>query len=217
MKIAVISDIHANLAALTAVLAGIRQERVNLIVCAGDIIGYGDEANRCCDQVRAVCDDGNVVMGNHELALRDHGMRSRMTQQAMSGIDRAKVGLSVPNHFWLTDLPLSTTLLDGEIAMAHASLWNPLSMDYVRTFEEAHRELGAAGGASVVIIGHTHLEMAIDRHERYRTDLYRVRPNNPPLLINPGSVGKTANADGRPRYAILEKNDGSWSVRFCRA
>jgi len=67
MRIAVISDIHANLHALEAVLAAIDSESVDEVWCLGDVVGYGPRPNECVALVRkraSVC-----LVGNHDLAV----------------------------------------------------------------------------------------------------------------------------------------------------
>ena len=68
MQIAVVSDIHSNLAALEAVLAAIDQEEPDEIWCLGDVVGYGPKPNECCALVRARADI--CLGGNHDLAVR---------------------------------------------------------------------------------------------------------------------------------------------------
>ena len=68
MRVAVISDIHGNLAALDAVLTAIDADPVDAVWCLGDIVGYGPQPNECCDLVRQRADLS--LCGNHDLAVR---------------------------------------------------------------------------------------------------------------------------------------------------
>src|ERR671930_1062099 len=67
MRVAVISDVHANLHALEAVLAEIDAERVDAVWCLGDTVGYGPKPNECCDTVRGRAD--LCLVGNHDLVV----------------------------------------------------------------------------------------------------------------------------------------------------
>ena len=66
MRIAVISDIHANLHALETVLADVDRESVDEIWCLGDVVGYGPRPNECCDLIRERT--AISLCGNHDLA-----------------------------------------------------------------------------------------------------------------------------------------------------
>ena len=66
MKRAIISDIHSNLEALTTVMADIEKQKVDSIICLGDIVGYGPNPRECLDIIRSTC--SVCIMGNH-----DHG------------------------------------------------------------------------------------------------------------------------------------------------
>ena len=67
MRIAVISDVHSNIEALTAVLKVVDEQRVDRVVCLGDVVGYGASVNECCDLVRSTCEA--TLLGNHDAAV----------------------------------------------------------------------------------------------------------------------------------------------------
>jgi predicted phosphodiesterase len=66
MKIAIISDLHANEEALSAVLADIVSQKADEIICLGDIVGYGANPKECCALVQEKC--SMILMGNHDAA-----------------------------------------------------------------------------------------------------------------------------------------------------
>ncbi|MBW2589896.1 MAG: metallophosphoesterase [Deltaproteobacteria bacterium] len=80
MRIAVISDIHANLEAFTQVLTDIGNSNIDTIICLGDNIGYGPEPNKVVALIR----DHNImsITGNHELAVIDQNYLSYFTPLA---------------------------------------------------------------------------------------------------------------------------------------
>src|ERR1039457_4783907 len=65
--LAIISDIHSNTEALTAVLEDIQKRGVTQIVCLGDVVGYGPEPRQCLDMVRNAA--ATTLMGNHDYAV----------------------------------------------------------------------------------------------------------------------------------------------------
>ena len=67
MRTAILTDVHANVEALTACIAAAERERVNRFVCLGDTVGYGANPNEACDLIRKKCDI--AVLGNHDAAV----------------------------------------------------------------------------------------------------------------------------------------------------
>src|SRR3989344_4001223 len=104
MRIALISDVHANLEALEAVLTDIKKEGVDKIYCLGDIVGYGPNPKECVALVRERCDI--VVKGNHEVGLLDDSYaRSNMSSAAYEVIQWTRVRLRFAEMAYLDDLP----------------------------------------------------------------------------------------------------------------
>src|SRR3981189_2914711 len=67
MRTAILTDIHANLEALTACIEAAERQKVDRLICLGDTVGYGADPNAACDLVRARCDF--AVLGNHDAAV----------------------------------------------------------------------------------------------------------------------------------------------------
>ena len=91
VRLAIISDIHSNLEALTCALQVIDDEGVDEIVCLGDVVGYGANPNECLTMVRARC--STILLGNHDAAATDLAFRwcvhpGHSTQRAGSSVCR---------------------------------------------------------------------------------------------------------------------------------
>jgi hypothetical protein len=84
VKFAIFSDIHGNLEALEAVLADITAERVQEMICLGDIVGYGPNPAECLEMIR--CLNCSVVMGNHDEACVEPDMEQALNEYARAGI-----------------------------------------------------------------------------------------------------------------------------------
>jgi predicted phosphodiesterase len=203
MRIAVFSDIHANLHALEAVLADMDAERADELWCLGDIVGYGPRPNECADLVRnratvALC-------GNHDLAALgaldvadfsgDAAAAARWTQAALVDEQRA----------WLGGLqPLATR---DEAELFHGSPRDPV-WDYVLSEDGALAAL-LATSAPVVLVGHSHIALAVSWDTRAveggvapagtEIDLENAR-----WLLNPGSVGQPRDGDPRAAYLLID-------------
>jgi predicted phosphodiesterase len=213
MRVAVISDIHGNLHALEAVLAEIEREDVEEIWCLGDVVGYGARPNECCDLVReratiALC-------GNHDLAVLgtldvadfsgDAGAAARWTATVIGDEQRT----------WLATLePLAQR---NEIELYHASVRDPV-WEYVLSEHVALQSL-LATEASVVLVGHSHVALALawDGSELdggAAPDGTEAGLAGRRWLLNPGSVGQPR--DGDPRAAWLLIDDAARRAAFRR-
>lgn len=185
MKLAVISDVHANRQALDAVLADATDaERV---VCLGDVVGYGGSPAECVKRVREACDV--AVSGNHDRFVVDAGTYANPTVAASHRHARHCLGNDA--FRWLGALPRRRDL-DGKL-LVHS---HPTRLEEHVPPERAS-EIASATDASVVLYGHTHLPC-----ER------RVGGT---LVVNPGSVGQPRDGDPRASYAVID--DGHVDIR----
>ena len=133
-KIAILSDIHANLPAIEAVLREVEQCGAGRVVFLGDIVGYGASPAECVDLVRKL--GGECVMGNHDIAIKRVRMRGRQGMSAgweqsgyFAGLVHAAESLDGEKASWLESLPF-TLRIPGAIA-AHANLHEPEGFDSI--------------------------------------------------------------------------------------
>lgn len=183
MPVGVISDIHANLVALEAVLEDMPS--VDAVVCAGDVIGYNPWPADCVDRLREL--DVPTVMGNHDRKLVD-GSNFVGNRMARAGITHASEQLSEAQRDWLADLPEERRLFDGRVQVVHGHPDDPDRYTYP---EEFGPEL--LDGAPALVLGHTHLQ----GFERFDEG----------VVLNPGSVGQPRDGDPRAAYALLDPDD----------
>jgi len=219
VRYAVISDIHANVEALSAVLAAIDEEHVDAILCLGDIVGYGASPNEC---VRLVAASGaKCVAGNHDraaLGLRSTSSFGRSAKRAMVWTKRL---LQRETREWLASAPFLRRER-GEILLFHAAL-HPVPNDdlHLSTLPRLQKSLEAmirgTYGTRVGLFGHTHHPGVW----RSRNGAFGPAPGETvPLdegtfyLINPGSVGQPRDGDPRASFALLDRAAGV--VRFRR-
>lgn len=109
MKIGLISDIHANLPALEAVL--VDMPPVDEVVCAGDVVGYNPMPSACVERVQEVA--SVTVQGNHDRAVENPD-RYRANQMAYAGLEYAQNELTDSQRQWLQDLPPTETFGGGD-------------------------------------------------------------------------------------------------------
>ena len=209
MRYAIISDIHANLEALVAVLKAADESEIQRIVCLGDLVGYYADPNACIELIR--CRGIACVRGNHDTVAA--GLREPVgfPELARRAIQWTAQQLTEENRTYLADLPLVQDI-DGEFVVVHAAL-HPEPNDEVRIRSEADASLSLQmladgyGGRRVCFFGHTHHPAAYTMQDRTVT---RSTDQSLPLsdaawyLINPGSVGQSRAADPRASMVVYD-------------
>lgn len=188
MRVALISDIHANFEAL-AVLSDIL-ESADQVVCLGDLVGYYCEVNEAIEYVRSL--NPICVMGNHDSFVL-HGCPQNLPPAVRFGIDFARSCITSDNLSWLAHLPF---VWGGELAarsflLVHGSPWRPLD-EYLYPNSQNLTKL-AAFNFDIIAFGHTHRAMQ--------------RITTKPYLLNPGSVGQSRDIKAHACAYILETDD----------
>lgn len=194
--IAVISDIHSNFEALTAVLDDIQLQGVSQIVCLGDIVGYASSVKSCVRVIRAL--DCRVLLGNHDEAACLLSPPDDFNDSAAAGIVFASSRLSVSDRAWIASLPRNLAI-DGVI-FTHASLASSDGWPYIVLPEQARRHF-ANQPSHLAFCGHTHKPMvwwqeAHDGQVTQRTgkDVMPLPPGGK-ALVNVGAVGQPRDGD----------------------
>jgi diadenosine tetraphosphatase ApaH/serine/threonine PP2A family protein phosphatase len=204
MRVAVISDIHANLHALDSVLAEIDSEEVAAVWCLGDLVGYGPRPNECCDGVQERAD--LCLVGNHDLLALDKSVvESDFNPDAAAAGHWTRTVLDEGSRRFLDGLEPQARTRGAELF--HASPRDPV-WEYVLSGEAAFTAL-ALTSAPLVLVGHSHVPLAIVlagdtlagglAPAETEVDLSEGR-----WLVNPGSVGQPRDADPRAAWLLLD-------------
>jgi len=206
MRIAVLSDIHANLPALDAVLA--HAGAVDGIWHLGDIVGYGPDPDGVIERLRAVGAVG--VRGNHDAAAAGGSEIDWFNPDARRAMEWTRTVIGGPAVDWLRNLPERRRLEGCELV--HGSLRQPL-WEYVTSASIARDNL-ALLQEPIGLHGHTHIPVAwVDEGRgiegRSPADGDALRLAGRPALVNPGSVGQPRDGDPRASYLILDPAAGS--------
>jgi predicted phosphodiesterase len=212
MRVAVISDIHANYHALEAVFAAIDRESPDEIWCLGDLVGYGPRPNRCCRRVAArtsLC-----LVGNHDLGALGALSLEMFSPDAAAAARWTHDVLEPDAREYLAGRGPSLRRKDAELY--HASPRDPV-WDYVLT-EEAAVESLALTTAPIVLVGHTHVPLALTVEEGSMAG--GIAPGGTEVqlegrrwLLNPGSVGQPRDGDPRAAWLLLDFDAGVASFR----
>jgi len=177
MKYAVISDIHANPAALETALADAEQQGCGRIVCLGDITGYGYDPKTCLDIVRSRA--GFCLMGNHDSACVGLEPEREVRANPNYGGDvRSREKLTPGDMAWLSGLPYMHA--ENGAAFTHGTFTRPEGWGYVMSALDAARSFDARS-ERLLFCGHTHhaCAWAID-------EAMEVTNATPPALVDSG-------------------------------
>jgi len=205
---AIISDIHANLDALDAVLADIETFPVRGTLCLGDIVGYGPEPASCVQRVMDTC--AVTVIGNHEAMsfLPKKILNSDWDISIRQPLQLANEQLTKAQKTWLRNQPLTAHV--DPITLSHASLNEPPEFHYIHEDTEAEAHF-AAQSTFISFNGHTHVPSIWEENpETFACRL--LKPSEKPTrldakkryTVNVGSVGQPRDDDHRACYALYD-------------
>jgi len=209
---AIISDIHANLEALEAVLADIRQQGISQIYCLGDIIGYGPNPRECIDLVKHHCQV--TILGNHDQAAMfdPEGFNQGAERAIFWTRQQLETGDAAGNERrweFLGDLPRMRR--EDRFLFVHGSARNPLN-EYV--FPEDiynQRKMERIFGLvdHYCFQGHTHIPGVFTEDGNFQSpgELNSTLVlGDQKVLINVGSVGQPRDGDNRSSYVVVDGN-----------
>ncbi len=204
MKIAIISDIHSNIEALTEVLKLIDQLKVDRLVSLGDVVGYGASPNPCCDLVRKYAE--TTLLGNHDAAVSGRMDYSFYYDAARHALDWSAGVLSEENHQWLRSLPYTYRI--GDIGFCHGSPIDPHAYEYIFALEQAREIVPFVGDLpDVTFIGHSHLCKAFAIGNGEVNDVvaqkFGIRRGYK-YIISVGSVGQPRDYDNRSCFVVCD-------------
>lgn len=205
MSVVVLSDVHANIQALDAVLDDVARVAPHAPIWhCGDVVGYGASPNEVIAALRRVGAIG--VMGNHDLAALGDDIVETFNEGAHAAALWTREALTAESREWLRSLPRVAEM--GSATLVHASLRDPI-LEYVMdaaTAEENLRRLSTP----ILFHGHTHIP-ALWELQREVAHLTAVDadpiPLRGPSLVNVGSVGQPRDRDPRAAWLLWERDE----------
>jgi len=206
MRLAIFSDVHANLEALNAVFEAYKSERIDRYYCLGDVVGYGANPNECANLVRQKAE--LTILGNHDAAVAGRMDYSYYYEAARQALDAHANALTLENMEWLKGLPYKHMLDENGVLLCHGSPVRIEEFEYIFAPEQAReclpilQELG-----QLTVIGHSHL-----------CKVFALKPGSveelPPsdfvlrdgfkYIVSVGSVGQPRDYDNRASYTIYD-------------
>ena len=203
MRVLVLSDIHANLAALEAVIDAAGE--FDAAWCLGDIVGYGPSPNECVDRVREL---PNLIclQGNHDAAAVGTLPLNSFNYEARASIEWLHRTLTEEASVFLKGLPTRST--QDNFTLVHASPRKPL-LEYLLDTRAAAENFEYFE-SDFCFVGHTHIPMLFSLPAGGQDVHLITSPDSgsfslePRSIINPGSVGQPRDHDPRGAFAILD-------------
>jgi predicted phosphodiesterase len=228
MRVLVVSDIHANLAAFEATLQKTRQDR-DIVVCLGDLVGYGPDPRECIALAAEHCEV--VLGGNHDYAAGGVTDLSWFADHARRAMDWTRPQLRPEDVAYLAQLPLKTDYQG--LLLSHGCPEDPL-WGYI--FSEADAEISfLRNDFTRCFFGHTHLPSFFIQAEDdrggavYRAEygckdkIVETNQGHTRFLLNPGSIGfprdqadahhYTRGRNAIAQYALFDTETGLWQFK----
>ncbi len=206
MRLGILSDIHANLEALSAVLEAFQKERIDVYHCLGDTVGYGGSPNECCDLIRNLAK--HTILGNHDAAVSGRMDYSYYYEAARHALDVHAALVSTENMEWLKNLPYQVRLDDQGVLLCHGSPVRLEEFEYIFAPEQAreclpiYEKLG-----HLTLIGHSHLckVFALTRTsvEELPSADFELEDDKK-YIVSVGSVGQPRDFDNRASFVVFD-------------
>ena len=235
MKQIILSDIHANIEALTSVLLAAEKEG-EIAYCLGDIIGYGPNPSEC---LKAIRNYGPLtVTGNHEFAVLHPGMTAVFNPEARKAIFWTTEHIFEEDWKQIRSFPPTKTIpchsepfaplkgklreesirtLHRDVVLFHSNLIEPERWHYLNSDEDLEANLRYLKPGQVCFFGHTHIPgvycLKNDRFSSLPIDKeVKLEPGNE-YLINVGSVGQPRDRDPRAAYCVFDPDAKTVAIR----
>ena len=216
---AIISDLHANIEALNAVLADIEAEQVDEIVCLGDVVGYGPNPEACIDIVRRRC--RFCISGNHDHAVLTAASGfNPLAEEAVNAHRRLlkpgvlSFGRKKARWKFLTELDRLVNKQEQDTLFVHGSPRDERN-EYVLETDITFGNMEKIRQCFEMVprlcfVGHTHFPGVVTQKMEFLTPAeldYAIDLNpDEKYIINVSSVGQPRDGDNRACYAIVDGN-----------
>ena len=214
MRYGIISDVHSNLEALTAVLAELDSTGVDQLICLGDIVGYGPSPNECCTILRER--ECIAIAGNHDEAAASESGIDYFSPLAREAIEWNRAALTRDHLAYLAALKRERSFEEGFDIVHGAPVHH---FDYILDVIDAQAAFGRTA-ASLTFVGHSHIAEVYYQDGDGRTyqqrllhggrvdisDAYRY-------IVNPGSVGQPRDRNPQAAFGVIDIAAGYVEVR----
>jgi diadenosine tetraphosphatase ApaH/serine/threonine PP2A family protein phosphatase len=214
MRYLILSDIHANLEALEAVLAAEPAPDATLVL--GDLVGYGADPNAVIDRLRAL-QATTFIRGNHDKVGAGIDSVRSFNHLARHAIEWTSATLTAERTAWLAALPRGPMIVDDLVEICHGS---PFDEDvYIFDELDARRAL-VVSRRPLCLFGHTHVPAAFSFDDTFEAMPLRRDPafeltlaGEVRYLVNCGAVGQPRDGDWRAAFGVLDTGNRTLTLR----
>ena len=207
MKYLILSDIHSNKEALSAVMAFVRRKHWDKAVCLGDLVGYGANPNQAVDMVRKLRPLA-AVRGNHDKVCSGIEEGELFNRMALEAAMWTRKKLTKTNHRWLRGLPEGPQVVDDQFAICHGT---PIDEDAYIFGEIEALNVFRHTEYPICFFGHSHFPVIFALSPDAITTILTVAPSfrfklkeGVRYLVNPGSVGQPRDGNPLTSFAIYD-------------
>lgn len=217
MRAVILSDIHANIDALDAVMASLREETFDRLFFLGDLVGYGGAPAEVMERLSSWTGPIDWIRGNHDKAVAGIDPADDFNLMAQVSLHWTQEKLSAEQLGTLRAIPQGPIEVDGVGLLCHGS---PYDEDaYIFSPLEASMAFGV-DTAPLIFFGHTHVACLFVETEndvlgyglQGNEGEFELDPDDR-YLINPGSVGQPRDGDPRAAYLIFDSDHGTVTWR----
>lgn len=212
MRYALISDVHSNIEALTAVLKDIESLKPDKLLFLGDAVGYGPNPNECIEKL--ISETDLFLGGNHDWAAVDKTPADYFNPFAREAMDWTVEVLTDKNRDALANT--SAEAVVDNIHLAHSTPLNPEDWRYIMTGREAFDNYFAIK-TNICFIGHSHQPLVIEYAHESDFDVIRnidiTADPDKKYIVNIGSVGQPRDANPDSCWVLYDSDDGSIAFR----
>jgi diadenosine tetraphosphatase ApaH/serine/threonine PP2A family protein phosphatase len=209
MRYLVLSDIHANLHALNAVLADAGEKGYDQVLVLGDLVGYGGDPAAAIEKTLAL-QPAAIVRGNHDKVAAGIEPATNFSQDARAAVEWTSAALTKRETETLAALPMGPRAVTDDLTICHGS---PFDEDYyIFSTGDANRAMRHTP-TRLTLFGHTHVPAVFSTTDVITTpseaaSVVRL-PRRGQLLVNVGAVGQPRDGDPRAAYGILDTSTGT--------
>jgi predicted phosphodiesterase len=211
MRYLILSDIHSNLEAFHACIQRAKQAGYDLVLCCGDIVGYGPNPVEAIDLVRDL--DAKCIRGNHDRVASGLDEATNFNMHARQAIYWTREALPESYRSYLASLPIGPLEITTESQLVHGAITD--EDDYIFTEAEANMNL-LLTRKNLTFFGHSHFPVVFVSNNTgraglaptYEFDEFTAAQCEPSmkLFVNPGSVGQPRDGDPRAAFAIWDRD-----------
>lgn len=210
MKIAVISDIHANFEALASCISAIKDLKADKIICLGDLIDYGAQPNECIEIAKKYCDV--VVLGNHDEAQFNYNLVNSFGEYAYISSLHTRTIIKNTHIEYLKTLPYTYNF--DNMLFVHSSPENPREYDYVLSEYDAFRNFNYFS-EKFCFIGHSHYPQVFKlKNNRISFSNKLSYEDGARYIINVGSIGQPRDKNPKLCFCIFDTD--TYELKYVR-